>query len=100
MHQRSVVHNTLQADFDHDPTQAFAYPLRFHLTSFTRNFLFTAQGEDVVSGRRSAHRSDELAAVLPAVWQTLRSAGLQLERATGDMQDFEFTVQDGQLFML
>jgi len=64
------------------------------------DFLFNAQGEDVVSGRRSAHGSDELAAVLPAVWQTLRNAGGQLERAMGDMQDFEFTVQDGQLFML
>lgn len=64
------------------------------------DFLFNAQGEDVVSGRRSAHGSDELAAVLPAVWQTLRNAGRQLERAMGDMQDFEFTVQDGQLFML
>jgi pyruvate,orthophosphate dikinase len=64
------------------------------------DFLFNAQGEDVVSGRRSAHGSDELAAVLPAVWETLRNAGRQLEHAMGDMQDFEFTVQDGRLFML
>lgn len=64
------------------------------------DFLFNAQGEDVVSGRRNAHGHDELAAVLPAVWQTLRNAGQQLERAMHDMQDFEFTVQDGQLFML
>ncbi len=64
------------------------------------DFLFNAQGEDVVSGRRSAHGHDELAAVLPAVWQTLLDAARQLEHAFADMQDFEFTVQDGRLFML
>jgi pyruvate, orthophosphate dikinase len=64
------------------------------------DFLFNAQGEDVVSGRRSAHGHDELAAVLPAVWQALVDAGHQLEQALLDMQDFEFTVQDGRLFML
>ena len=64
------------------------------------DFLFNAQGEDVVSGRRSAHGHDELAAVLPTVWQALRDAARQLEHAIGDMQDFEFTVQDGRLFML
>ena len=64
------------------------------------DFLFNAQGEDVVSGRRSAHGHDELAAVLPAVWQALVEAAHQLEHALLDMQDFEFTVQDAQLFML
>jgi pyruvate,orthophosphate dikinase len=64
------------------------------------DFLFNAQGEDVVSGRRSAHGHDELAAVLPQVWHELTAAAQQLEHAFGDMQDFEFTVQDGRLFML
>lgn len=64
------------------------------------DFLFNSQGEDVVSGRRDAHGHDELSAVLPAVWQSLLSAASQLERAFGDMQDFEFTVQDGRLYML
>lgn len=64
------------------------------------DFLFNAQGEDVVSGRRDAHGHDELAAVLPAVWQALVDAAHQLEQAMSDMQDFEFTVQDGRLFML
>ncbi len=64
------------------------------------DFLFNAQGEDVVSGRRTAHGHDELAAVLPSVWQALQFAARQLERVIGDMQDFEFTVQDGRLFML
>jgi pyruvate,orthophosphate dikinase len=64
------------------------------------DFLFNAQGEDVVSGRRSAQGHDELAAVAPQVWEALLQATAQLERAFGDMQDFEFTVQDGQLFLL
>ena len=64
------------------------------------DFLFDAQGEDVVSGRRSANGHEELSAVLPEVWQALGDAARQLENAFGDMQDFEFTVQEGQLFML
>jgi pyruvate,orthophosphate dikinase len=64
------------------------------------DFLFNAQGEDVVSGRRNAHGHDELAAVLPSVWRDLGNAAQQLEHAFEDMQDFEFTVQDGALFML
>ena len=64
------------------------------------DFLFNAQGEDVVSGRRSAYGHDELAAVAPAVWQALLDATARLERAFGDMQDFEFTVQQGVLHLL
>jgi len=64
------------------------------------DFMFNAQGEDVVSGRRSTHGHDELAAVLPEVWQTLADAARQLEKGFGDMQDFEFTVQEGRLFLL
>ena len=64
------------------------------------DFLFNSQGEDVVSGRRSAHGHNELAVVLPAVWQELVVAARQLERTFADMQDFEFTVQEGRLFML
>ena len=64
------------------------------------DFLFDAQGEDVVSGRRSANGHDELAAVVPQVWHELGEAAARIERAFADMQDFEFTVQDGRLFML
>ena len=64
------------------------------------DFLFNGQGEDVVSGRRSAHGHEELATVLPEVWHELSEAAQQLEHAFSDMQDFEFTVQDGRLFML
>ncbi len=64
------------------------------------DFLFNAQGEDVVSGRRSAHGHGELSVVLPAVWQALMQAAGQLEHAFADMQDFEFTVQEGRFYLL
>jgi pyruvate, orthophosphate dikinase len=64
------------------------------------DFLFNAQGEDVVSGRRSAHGHDELATLLPEAWQALQDAAHLLERTFADMQDFEFTVEDGRLYML
>lgn len=64
------------------------------------DFLFNAQGEDVVSGRRSAHGHAVLAEILPEVWSQLQTAAALLERAFGDMQDFEFTVQDGRLYLL
>jgi len=64
------------------------------------DFLFNAQGEDVVSGRRSAQGHDELAAVAPQVWAELLEATQRLEEAFGDMQDFEFTVEEGHLFLL
>jgi pyruvate,orthophosphate dikinase len=64
------------------------------------DFLFNAQGEDVVSGRRTALGHDELATVAPAVWSRLVEATGALERAFGDMQDFEFTVEEGRLWLL
>lgn len=64
------------------------------------DFLFNAQGEDVVSGRRTARGHDELAAVAPRVWDELVDAAALIERHFGDMQDFEFTVQEGVLFLL
>lgn len=64
------------------------------------DFLFDAQGEDVVSGRRSAPGHDALETVLPQVWQDLQSAAQTLERNLHDMQDIEFTVEEGCLYML
>jgi pyruvate, orthophosphate dikinase len=64
------------------------------------DFLFNAQGEDVVSGRRSARGHDELASVAPRVWGELVQAMHRLEQALGDMQDVEFTVENGRLWML
>lgn len=64
------------------------------------DYLFNAQGEDVVSGRRSALGHDELQAVAPAVWQELLDGTARLEAEFGDMQDFEFTVERGSLYWL
>jgi pyruvate,orthophosphate dikinase len=64
------------------------------------DFLFNAQGEDVVSGRRTAQGHDELAAVSPALWDKLVQVTRTLERHFGDMQDFEFTIENGVLFLL
>lgn len=64
------------------------------------DFLFNAQGEDVVSGRRDAHGHAELARVAPGVWSALREACTRLETALQDMQDIEFTVEGGQLWLL
>jgi pyruvate,orthophosphate dikinase len=64
------------------------------------DFLFKAQGEDVVSGRRTAQGHAELAAVAPAIWDELRQHLQRLEQAFGDMQDVEFTVENGRLWLL
>ena len=64
------------------------------------DFLFNAQGEDVVSGRLVAQGHATLALAMPAVWAELCEGAATLERALGDMQDIEFTVQDGQLYFL
>lgn len=64
------------------------------------DFLFNAQGEDVVSGRRRADGPVALACVAPRVWATLLEAVRRLETGFLDMQDFEFTVENGRLFLL
>lgn len=64
------------------------------------DFLFNAQGEDVVSGRQVRTDAARLATVLPSVQGELERAKPRLEAAFRDMQDFEFTVQDGRLYFL
>jgi pyruvate,orthophosphate dikinase len=64
------------------------------------DFLANAQGEDVVAGQRNAHGHEVLAQTAPDAWVELQAAAKQLEQAFSDMQDFEFTVQDGALSML
>jgi pyruvate, orthophosphate dikinase len=64
------------------------------------DFLFNAQGEDVVSGRKHVDNATLLPSVLPDVWKTLEHAKRQLEREFRDMQDLEFTVEDGRLHFL
>jgi pyruvate,orthophosphate dikinase len=64
------------------------------------DFLFNAQGEDVVSGRYPVHDTARLERQLPLVTAELRSLKALLEGEFRDMQDFEFTVMDGRLYLL
>ena len=64
------------------------------------DFLSDAQGEDVVSGVRTPRDIRELADVMPEAHQELMEILRTLERHYGDMQDTEFTVEEGRLFML
>jgi pyruvate,orthophosphate dikinase len=64
------------------------------------DFLANAQGEDVVSGVRTPRDIRELREWMPAVDAQLREILTALERHYGDMQDTEFTVQEGRLYML
>jgi pyruvate,orthophosphate dikinase len=64
------------------------------------DFLLNAQGEDVVSGTRDTASLDEMARILPGAHRQLIEIVEALERHFGDMQDVEFTVEEGTLFML
>lgn len=63
-------------------------------------YLARAQGEDVVSGRYTPQPMSALATALPEVYAELLRAGRTLERENGDVQDIEFTVQQGRLYLL
>lgn len=63
-------------------------------------WLVGGQGEDVVSGRLTPRPLDELAATQPAVHERLIAATELLERDGRDLQDIEFTVESGTLWML
>jgi pyruvate, orthophosphate dikinase len=67
---------------------------------FYGEFLENAQGEDVVAGIRTPHTFAELEKWNPAVYNQLREITTMLEQHYRDIQDFEFTVQDGKLYML
>ena len=69
-------------------------------SSLYAEFLFNSQGEDIVSGRRSPEDLQKLGKMLPEVETELRIVGKRLEREFRDMQDFEFTIQEGNLFIL
>lgn len=64
------------------------------------DFIFNGQGEDVVSGRQAAEDGVRLTQRLPAVAAELRRMCGVLEAEFRDMQDFEFTVEDGRLYLL
>ena len=67
---------------------------------FYGEFLENAQGEDVVAGIRTPHEIAELEKWNPAVYNQLREITTMLEKHYRDIQDFEYTVQDGKLYML
>jgi pyruvate, orthophosphate dikinase len=64
------------------------------------DFLFNAQGDDVVSGRHELGDRAQIGALLPEVTQQIEALRKRLEAEFGDVQEFEFTVQNAQLFML
>lgn len=79
--------------------------------AFTRNpstgenklygeFLMNAQGEDVVAGIRTPQTIDQLKQIMPAVYDQFVAIANKLETHYKDMQDMEFTIEKGQLFML
>jgi pyruvate,orthophosphate dikinase len=67
---------------------------------FYGEYLTNAQGEDVVAGIRTPHPIVDLEKEMPEVYKQLREITSRLERHYRDIQDFEFTVQEGKLFML
>ncbi len=64
------------------------------------DFAVDAQGEDIVAGRQSLRRTEDPGATLTGLREELESACRLLESELGDAQEFEFTVQDGELFLL
>jgi pyruvate,orthophosphate dikinase len=67
---------------------------------FYGEFLMNAQGEDVVAGIRTPVPILELRKIMPKVYDQLREITTRLEKHYRDLQDFEFTIQDGKLYML
>ncbi len=79
--------------------------------AFTRNpatgenklygeFLINAQGEDVVAGIRTPQSIDSLDDIHPGIYEEFASIAKKLENHYHDMQDMEFTVENGKLYML
>src|SRR5712692_2488781 len=67
---------------------------------FYGDFLINAQGEDVVAGIRTPMPLQEMARRMPKVYEQLEHARRLLETHYRDMQDMEFTVEEGKLYML
>ncbi|MBF0252385.1 MAG: pyruvate, phosphate dikinase [Candidatus Omnitrophica bacterium] len=67
---------------------------------FYGEYLINAQGEDVVAGIRTPLPLDTLKKKMPVIYKQLNEIRLKLEKHYKDMQDVEFTIQDGTLFML
>jgi pyruvate,orthophosphate dikinase len=67
---------------------------------FYGDFLINAQGEDVVAGIRTPEHIADLEGEMPAVYKQLMEIRQKLESHYKEMQDIEFTIQDGTLYML
>jgi pyruvate,orthophosphate dikinase len=67
---------------------------------FYGEFLINAQGEDVVAGVRTPEPVSKLKAQMPGAFAELMKVRSILEKHFKDVQDVEFTIQDGKLFML
>ncbi|MDR1379188.1 MAG: pyruvate, phosphate dikinase [Synergistaceae bacterium] len=63
-------------------------------------FLINAQGEDVVAGIRTPIHIDELEKVMPDIYRELLKLTSQLEKSYKEMQDIEFTIERGKLYLL
>jgi pyruvate,orthophosphate dikinase len=67
---------------------------------FYGEYLINAQGEDVVAGIRTPAPITQLKSEMPTVYQELRQITDRLEHHFREVQDFEFTIQEGKLYML
>ncbi|MBZ0187112.1 MAG: pyruvate, phosphate dikinase, partial [Candidatus Obscuribacterales bacterium] len=63
-------------------------------------YLVNAQGEDVVAGTRTPKKIAEMAREMPAVYEELLAMASRLEKHYRDMQDIEFTIEQGNLYIL
>ncbi|MGB3366750.1 MAG: pyruvate, phosphate dikinase [Acidaminobacteraceae bacterium] len=69
-------------------------------TDFFGEFLLNAQGEDVVAGIRTPREIHELNIVMPKVYKEFIDISKRLETHYKDMQDIEFTIERGKLYIL
>jgi len=78
--------------FSRDPSTGSSEPVI--------DVLFRSQGEDVVSGRHNPQTEEAIAQILPEIACQLREALKKLEQDFGDVQDVEFTIENGKLWFL
>jgi len=78
--------------FSRDPSTGLKQPMI--------DLVLDAQGEDVVSGRRTPDTEDRITRSLPGMAVELADVLGRLEREFGDVQDVEFTIEDGKLWVL
>lgn len=78
--------------FSRDPSTGAAQPIV--------DVLFESQGEDVVSGSHNPETEEAIARSFPAVATQLRETLARLEQEFGDVQDVEYTIEEGKLWIL